>query len=218
MGKELVKLDILRQAWNLTKNNFLFLVPLSVILVAIWWAPEVIKTQSASLRFIIEGVSLALQMAIGVGVICVSIDIARGKSVEWNGLLSGNKYFWRYVAGSALFMVIVMVGFMLLIVPGIFWAVKYQFFSYAIVDKNMSVIDAFKESARITENVKLELFALWAMFILINILGLAVVFVGFFVAMPVVWISMALLYLQLQNRARDSEMKSAENGATSGAD
>ncbi len=55
----------------------------------------------------------------------------------------------------------VAVGLMLLIVPGIYLGLKYQFYGYAIADKGIGPIDALKESDRMTEGAKQNLLIFW---------------------------------------------------------
>ena len=45
-----------------------------------------------------------------------------------------------------IYLLVIILGFILFIVPGIYFAVKLQFALYYVIDKNMSVMDAFKKS------------------------------------------------------------------------
>ena len=57
----------------------------------------------------------------------------------------------RFVIGSILYVIIVFVGFLLLIIPGIYLAIKYQFFAVCIFDKDVSTVEGLKMSGRITK-------------------------------------------------------------------
>jgi len=69
----------------------------------------------------------------------------------------------NYIIASILYGLMVIVGLIFLIVPGIYLAIKHQFYTYLIVDKGMGPIEAIKESGRITKG------ALW------NLLGFVII-------------------------------------------
>ena len=70
-----------------------------------------------------------------------------------------------------LYGLIVLAGMILLVIPGIIWAVKLQYFSYFIIDKKLAPIEALKESSRITTGIKWDVFAFCSVLIVINLIG-----------------------------------------------
>jgi len=89
----------------------------------------------------------------------------------------------NYVIASIAYGLMVMVGFLLLIVPGIFLALKYQFYGYLITDRGMGPIEALKESGRLTEGAKKDLFVFWLTFFC-GILVIMIV-LGLLIALPI---------------------------------
>lgn len=115
-------------------------------------------------------------------------------------LFSQHKLFWRYLGASVLYGLMVGFGLILLIVPGIYFALKYQFFSYLIVDKNLGVFDALKKSGEITKGVKWKLFGFWFALVGLNILGLLVLLVGLLVTIPTSILAYIYVYRTLSKR------------------
>ena len=105
--------------------------------------------------------------------------------------------FFKFLLAYILFTIMVIVGFILLIVPGIYLALKYQFFQFLIIDRDMDVIESFKESGRITEGSKWNLFFFALLLILIVIIGVLALIVGIFVAVPVIMVAWAYVYKKL---------------------
>jgi hypothetical protein len=103
-------------------------------------------------------------------------------------------HFWKYVGVNILYGLIVVAGFILLIVPGIIWSYKYFLAPYLVVDKGMYPIEALKESDRLTNGNKWRMFVLSMATTAIVFLGLAALFVGLFVAIPVVTLAFVHLY------------------------
>ncbi len=63
----------------------------------------------------------------------------------------------------------------------------------------MDVIEAFKESGRITEGSKWNLFFLALIFLLIVGIGALVLLVGLFVAIPIIIVAWAYVYKKLSS-------------------
>ena len=92
----------------------------------------------------------------------------------------------------------------MLIVPGIYLAVKYQFVPYLIVDKGMDPIEAFKESGKMTDGSKWDLLLLLIVLGMIVIIGFLAFIVGSFVAIPVVMVAEAYVYKKLSSDTLDT--------------
>ncbi|MDR0348306.1 MAG: hypothetical protein LBH90_02285 [Tannerella sp.] len=89
-----------------------------------------------------------------------------------------------YLIAYFLFFGIVTIGIALLIVPGIYLALRLQFFQAAIVDENAGVIDSFKRSWEITKGQTLSLFLLMLVMTGLFIAGLIALGAGIFMVMP----------------------------------
>jgi uncharacterized membrane protein len=114
--------------------------------------------------------------------------------------------------GYILYGLAILIGLILLIVPGVYLAIKYQFVPYLIVDKGMDPIEAFTESAKMTNGQKWNLFLLILLYILILFVGLLALGVGLLVAAPIVMIAQAYVYKKLSSNAVvNSEIASSDN-------
>ncbi len=88
-----------------------------------------------------------------------------------------------------------MVGLVLLIVPGIIFAVVFFYFGYAIVQQpELGVFDALKRSADITRGYRWPLFGLAILLVLINFVGLLACCVGLFFTYGITAVATAYSY------------------------
>ncbi len=107
------------------------------------------------------------------------------------------KAFLPYLAVKIITTIAVLVGLVLLIIPGIIVALTFLFASYGVVDKGYSPIEALKESARLTKGHKWALFMLMLALIGLNILGVLALGVGLLISVPVSLLAIAHTYRTL---------------------
>src|SRR3989344_3833468 len=105
-------------------------------------------------------ISLALSMLYALGHTHFFLKAhAYAKSVTLRDLWYPVR-FWRFFGASILLWVIVGIGILLLIVPGVIAAIVFSFALYLVVDKDLAPIEALKESARLTKGNRWRIFLL----------------------------------------------------------
>lgn len=107
------------------------------------------------------------------------------------------KPFVNYLIMSILLGIIVLLGLVLLIVPGIILALVFSLTGYAVVEKGMGPISALKESARLTRGNRWKLFVLSLAFFGLMILGAIPLLLGLFIVMPVAMLASVHAYRTL---------------------
>ncbi|MCC8171090.1 MAG: hypothetical protein LIP00_04755 [Parabacteroides sp.] len=102
-----------------------------------------------------------------------------------------------YIVMALLYSLILMVGLIFFIIPGIYFAIRLQFAPAFIVEENMGVIDSLKMSWNITKGNIGQLFLLWLAMTGICILGLIVLIIGIFVAVPLIYMMYCYTFRKL---------------------
>jgi uncharacterized membrane protein len=193
--------EAIKFGWKTMKKNFWFFVGLLIVACLIEIVPSGIanglKNKVMLLYVIFTLIAWTIQTIVKMGLIKVALDVINKGTAEMGTLFSCTKLFWRFLGGSILYGLIVMGGFILLIVPGIIWAIKYQFFSHLIIDKNLGPIEALKKSAEITAGSKGNLFVLEILLMLINMLGVICLVIGLFATIPLSMVATAYVYRKL---------------------
>jgi len=137
--------------------------------------------------------SILLAQPIGYGMAFAYLKVARGDKLQVKDMFESFHNYWNAVLASLLVGAIVVIGFVLLIIPGIYFACKLAFTPYLVVDRRMAVIDAVKESWRMTGGHAWKVFLIGLLAIPIAIAGLICLGVGVIIAM--MWISLAIASL-----------------------
>lgn len=104
-------------------------------------------------RFVFSLIGGIYGLFIILGMVGVVRLWAEGQAAGWKAIFSTTPATWLKACGaSILFFAGVIIGLILLIVPGIWFALTYQFVITAIAaDPNLSIKDAFRKSKKITQ-------------------------------------------------------------------
>lgn len=109
--------------------------------------------------------------------------------------------FWKFLGVSILVGLSIVLGLLLLIVPGILAMIFFMFATFIVIDKNLGPIEAMKESMRIGRGYRWPLLGFVLLIALIMMAGLIALFVGIFVAMPVAMLALVHAYRALSSVA-----------------
>jgi len=156
------------------------------------WAQGVIGA-AAMLSFLGFFYSVLIVGPTQYGVAFAYLEAARGDKLEIKDMFEAFRNYWNAVLASLLVTVIVIIGLVFLIIPGIIFACKLAFTPYLVVDRKMEVIEAVKESWRMTGGHAWKVFLIGLLAIPIGIAGLICFGVGIIIA--IMWVSLAFASL-----------------------
>lgn len=199
--------DVLSYGWRVMKANLAFFVGLGVVFMTISYLPTIARIVVGNLNLpkpfsiTVQGCLIILgwviNIILGIGLLKIALTFCDERKPAFGTLFDAWGCFWRYIGAAILYGLIVLAGFILLIVPGIIWAVKFGLSFYFVVDKGLGPVEALKASARTTMGVKWDLFGFGIVCALINLLGLLCLLVGMFATYPTIMVASALVYRQL---------------------
>jgi hypothetical protein len=127
---------------------------------------------------------------ISYGANWVFLKAVRGERIEIVDIFAVFKRnYWNAVVANIVVAVIVIIGIIMLIIPGIIFACRLAFVPYLVVDRQMDVMDALRVSWDMTRGYGWQIFFIGFLAFFIVILGLIFLFVGVFIS--IMWISAA---------------------------
>jgi len=194
--------DAVKYGWRKATGNISFFVVLFLIFIVVNVAPAALGAlfqhlNISILSFAAQLVGWALQLTMSLGLINVALRLHDNKKANYKNLFDHVHLVIPYFLTSIIYGLIVFVGFILLIVPGIVWSIKFRYFPYLMVDRNLGPIDALKESAKMTRGFKWKIFWFGVVIALINILGFLALIVGLFITVPLSMMAEAWVYRKL---------------------
>ena len=103
-----------------------------------------------------------------------------------------------YLLALGIYCLAVSAGLVLLIVPGIYLAVRYCLFAQVITDTSASALSALRKAAALAHGNWAPLGALFFIAFLLNIAGTALLGIGLIISFPVSLLAIAGFYRSLQ--------------------
>jgi len=144
--------------------------------------------------------SWVLAVFLVVGYTRIFIKAVRMESPTMQDLISELPQLLPALVASLLVGVGVAVGSLLCIVPGMLLFVGWWFVMFLIVDHGLGPVEAMRESWRLTEGERLDLFLWMLLCIGLSVAGLLACCVGLFVMVPLCGLGTALIYQNLSER------------------
>ena len=157
------------------------------------------ESYGVSYVFTIGSIALFIVGPISIGLATYSLSIVNEEDYSYNQIATGFKYFFKALFLYLLFNISVLIGTILLIIPGVVIFLMFsQIFYITAENPQIGVIDAFKKSASLMKNKKLQYLGLGLRYILFFILGVFTLGIWWLWLTPQMYVSFAIFYKELQ--------------------
>ena len=146
-------------------------------------------------------VAFIFALIMKVGYLKALLKIERGGHASLKELFDHVNLIWKYILASIAYGLSIVVGFVLLVIPGVYVMLKYLFVPILIIDKDLGVKQAFKKSAHMTEGNKWHLLGFILILALLNLLGAIPFGIGLIFTIPVTYLAYVHIYELLHHEA-----------------
>jgi uncharacterized membrane protein len=162
------------RCWPIYKANLLLIVGSFAIYVLLSGSLGPLGGRFGSLiSFVITG-------PLAVGLLAIMLRLLRGEETDFPDLLLGFKEFGRAFGVYVMTVLLVIVGTLLLIVPGIIVAVGLWPALFLVYDDDRPVIDTLQRAWDLTRGHRWPLFILGLVLLLVTIAGVLALGIGVF--------------------------------------
>lgn len=199
--------EALSYGWSSMTNNFgtmlmymgIPIVATIVLELCVHFALEQLPSSLIALK----GLSIIANMIIGAMATTILVRVAL-KLHDENPLLPTDlvpnlSHVTAYISASILVGLKVLLGFLLLIVPGVIWQIQREFFPFFIVDQDARTGESISNSIKITKDNTGRLFLFGLICFVINSAGLICLVVGIIPAIMVTFMASVHVYRELLN-------------------
>jgi hypothetical protein len=188
--------------WQLFKSHASVFVVSMLLLFLSWIVLEIAVVFLHRWRFAVwlmlhlAWLFLVSGMILGLHVMALkSVD---GEIPRVGDLFTSLAHGPAYLLALGIYCLAVSGGLVLLMVPGIYLAVRYCLFAQIITDMRVSAFVALRKAAALARGSWSELGALFLIALLLNLAGAALLGVGLIVSFPVSLLAIAGFYRSLQ--------------------
>jgi hypothetical protein len=188
------------RAWELLKSDFWLIVGTTFVC----WICLMVTSMITS---IVPGLNIIAGVILGPvfygGIYYFILKKIRGQHAELGDGFSGFTLAFGALALSGLVITLmVLLGCVLLILPGIYLAVAYTFTYMLAIDQRMSFWTAMEVSRRVITSQWWRIFGLLLLGVPVALAGLLALLIGIFVAMPLIFAATCYAYDDLCNPPR----------------
>ena len=156
--------NILRSSYEFYLSKFIILIGITAVVyflsVLFEYVVNSIFSVSPILGIIIGVAVAVIGMVFEIGYLKYLLKLVSGMHSSVEDLLKYSYLIWRYFLGWLAYGFVVVVGLALLVVPGVYLSIRFMFVPILIVDKELTIKEAFKKSTTLTKGVKWKLLGL----------------------------------------------------------
>ena len=146
---------------------------------------------------LLQVVTEVVSMLFIAGLVFMGIRKVAGDKVSWKMIFHGFSFTGKIIVMSILQFILVSIGFLLLILPGIYLSVGYAMAIPLIVDKNMSPWQALEASRKAVHKVWWKVAALYLVMCLIFLVAAIPLGIGLIWAWPMLMVAAGVVYHRL---------------------
>lgn len=180
---------------HLAQWAILFLLDVATIVVVERLQNMIGETKPVVLAM--QFVSVIIRLFLWLGLLRIHLDVARGLKPQFNQLFSGGRHLLSAILAGIVCFVLTAIGFVLLIIPGIFISLSLWTCMFFIVDRNVGISEAIELAWQHAAGNRLASLMLLVLNVGIMFFGLLACGVGILVAGPFLGVVNAIAYLMI---------------------
>ncbi len=185
-------IDLFKEGKQKLEGKFLISIAAIIIISMISGVPTSIDPTLGVLTLIISA-------PLNLGMAVFFLNIVRGKEVRIEQIFDEFKNFIPSLVVTLLMAIVVGLGFVLLIIPGIILALGLSMAYYILADNpQMGAVEVMKASWEMMKSHKMDYFIYGLLCIVFCVLGILALIIGIFYVLPIVYAASALFYEKIR--------------------
>jgi len=156
-------------------------------------APETPTVETQFISFLLT----AVQIFLSLGFTKLMLLLVQDAPVSVADMFNNFRIFFSYFVASFIYGLAVSLGLLLLVLPGIWIAIRFQFFPYFIIENGDSSFTALQKSFNLSQDLLLELFVFGVAVVFLNLIGALLFGIGIIFTYPLTTMATAVIYRSL---------------------
>jgi hypothetical protein len=192
--------EIVKTAWEVFKLQVWLLVGILIAMSIISFLIQLISISvqgSTVASLAVSIISLIISSLFTMGYLKNHFQALDGDEPQFSAYGQQAGKLVTYIASSIIYGIVVTIGLCLLIIPGIYIALRLQFYTAYIVEEDAGILDSLQRSWELTQNHVLSLFLLALIMMLFIFAGIILLGIGILVAIPLCYIMFCTAFRKL---------------------
>jgi hypothetical protein len=193
-------------AWPIFKKHFGLFTAVLLTIFGAWVALEIVVIAGQRLGIVLWVVAhlafLVFVAGVEVGFLRICLALCDGKEPTFADIFTHLALGPKFLVGQILYVLVVVFGLLLLVVPGVYFSVRYALFGFCMAAGETSLVRSFQQSAILSMGTKTYLLRVLVTLLILNTVGACVLGFGLFITVPLSVLLMTAVYRQLNMRTR----------------
>ena len=183
--------DYIQRGWAVMQQNLGGFIGFTVILLLISLVPAMLGERLGPLASLAVNIISPVLMA---GFLIVAFKILKQQATTFNDFFQGFNNFLPIFLASLLVGIFTFLGFLVLILPGIFLAVAYSFSIPFVVGRKFDFWEAMEASRKVITKNWFSMFGFLIVLVLLNVVGALILGVGLLFTIPLSYCAIAAAF------------------------
>jgi hypothetical protein len=188
-------------AWPAFKKHFGLFTAVLLTIFGAWIVLEIVVIAGQRFGILLWAVMhlafLFFLAGVEVGLLQVCRALSDGKAPAFAETFACLPLGSKFLAAQILYLLMVVIGLLLLVVPGVYLGVRYALLGFCFADGERNLLRCFQQSAIRGKGVTTALLRILVTLLVLNLLGASLLALGLFITVPLSVLVMTDVYRQL---------------------
>jgi uncharacterized membrane protein len=193
-------------AWPIFKKRFGLFTAVLLTIFGAWVALEIVVIAGQRFGILLWAAAhlafLVFVAGLEVGFLQICLALGDGREPTFADTFTHLALGPKFLAGQILYLFMVVIGLLLLIVPGVYFSLRYALFGFCMAAGETTLVRSFQQSAILSAGTKIYLLWILVALLAFNSVGACLLGLGLFITVPLSVLMMTAVYRQLSTRSR----------------
>ena len=169
---------LFEKSWQVFKDNLRLVIGVAIVFGLLSNIGTSTIYEESDTRFSVQLANLLIGGPLTAGTFYLAVKLIRGETAKFAEMFYGFKVFLKAFLAFLLYSVLVAVGFIMLIIPGIILAVGLSPTMYLVMDADLGATDTLRRAWEMTRGHRGSIFILALVIIALNVAGVLFFLIG----------------------------------------
>jgi hypothetical protein len=191
-------------AWPIFKKRFGLFTAVLLTIFGAWVALEIVVIAVQRFGILLWALMhlafLIFVAGVEVGFLRICLALYEGGEPTFADTFKHLAMGPKFLAGQMLYLLMVAIGLLLLVFPGVYLSVRYGLFGFFMAAGETNLMRTFQQSAILSVGTKAYLLWIFVALLVCNALGASLLGLGLFITVPLSVLMMTAIYRKLSTR------------------